>query len=517
MAHKRPKLPLTEETGVRPVKMFHADHAAPANRLQRIGSLDVPPQQSLFTAFGGGPSIFSRIKTTVVPDRNEERGTTSTSLSEQIRNARKMSDGSVTSSSTFRATPSLSESTQACSEDYMTPSDQPVVKPTHQQLQQQVQQRITTMSRVDPTHPTAFDSFSTIVQDLPAGVAILQVNPFLKRVQNGKPPSSQGVPQRAVSRLTREFTDVHVIGTGSFGEVYRGRLKIDGVTYAVKRIRQSLNRSSGVNAIQLQLREVHCLSFLASRCGHCPNILRYFTSWIDPSDQSLYIQTEHCERGNLSRFVRAASASESNKENRNVLNEAQIVEIIRQVCVGLLEMHRNGVAHLDLKPENILETAAGVYKISDFGLCAPMDQTDMDKSIAEGDARYLCAELLNDDYSHLDRADMFALGATALELCLSEPLPSQGFEYRQIRLGLITLDESRFSSQLCQLIRCLLSADPMARPTALDVLTILRTRPAEFPNNITQTQDRLDSALRRIEQLENELQLARSQPCRPTY
>lgn len=57
----------------------------------------------------------------------------------------------------------------------------------------------------------------------------------------------------------------------------------------------------------------------------------------------------------------------------------------------------------------------------------------------------------------------------------------------------------------------------MARPTALDVLTILRTRPAEFPNSITQTQDRLDSALRRIEQLENELQLARSQPCRPTY
>lgn len=110
--------------------------------------------------------------------------------------------------------------------------------------------------------------------DWGAGVAILQVNPFLKRVQNGKPPSSQGVPQRAVSRLTREFTDVHVIGTGSFGEVYRGRLKIDGVTYAVKRIRQSLNRSSGVNAIQLQLREVHCLSFLASRCGHCPNILR---------------------------------------------------------------------------------------------------------------------------------------------------------------------------------------------------------------------------------------------------
>lgn len=100
--------------------------------------------------------------------------------------------------------------------------------------------------------------------------------------------------------------------------------------------------------------------------------------------------------------------------------------IYRQVCVGLLEMHRNGVAHLDLKPENILETAAGVYKISDFGLCAPMDQTglpsdigpcapfayarfhlDMDKSIAEGDARYLCAELLNDDYSHLglDRFD----------------------------------------------------------------------------------------------------------------
>ena len=38
--------------------------------------------------------------------------------------------------------------------------------------------------------------------------------------------------------------------------------------------------------------------------------------------------------------------------------------------------------------------------------------------------RYLPLELLRDDTSCLDKADMFALGATMLELATARPLPS---------------------------------------------------------------------------------------------
>ena len=41
-----------------------------------------------------------------------------------------------------------------------------------------------------------------------------------------------------------------------------------------------------------------------------------------------------------------------------------------------------------------------------------------------GDCRYLPLELLNDDISCLDKADVFALGATVLELATARALPS---------------------------------------------------------------------------------------------
>ena len=59
--------------------------------------------------------------------------------------------------------------------------------------------------------------------------------------------------------------------------------------------------------------------------------------------------------------------------------------------------------------------------------------------VEEGDARYVARELLNHDHAHLDRADVFALGAVAYELARGTALAGNGVQYEEIRQGRLML------------------------------------------------------------------------------
>ena len=47
--------------------------------------------------------------------------------------------------------------------------------------------------------------------------------------------------------------------------------------------------------------------------------------------------------------------------------EIQIIKIIKDVSLGLIEIHNSNMAHRDIKIENILLGADNCYKICDFG------------------------------------------------------------------------------------------------------------------------------------------------------
>lgn len=90
----------------------------------------------------------------------------------------------------------------------------------------------------------------------------------------------------------------------------------------------------------------------------------------------------------------------------------------------------------DVKPDNILESApgSGSYRLADFGLCMPLDVAHQGPRLPEGDSRYLCGELLNEEsICHFDKADVFALGASLLELSLGRELTRSGSEYQALR------------------------------------------------------------------------------------
>ena len=100
--------------------------------------------------------------------------------------------------------------------------------------------------------------------------------------------------------------------------------------------------------------------------------------------------------------------------------------------------------------------------------------------VEEGDARYLSAELLNGRTGALDKADVFALGATLYELASGAELPKSGPVYQRLRQGKIAMLPA-CSAQFTAVIRQLMHEDPAQRPTAEAILRLPLCGKAQLP------------------------------------
>lgn len=94
-------------------------------------------------------------------------------------------------------------------------------------------------------------------------------------------------------------------------------------------------------------------------------------------------------------------------------------------------------------------------------------------AVQEGDACYLPLEVMNSNYTQLDKADVFALGATLFELASGNELPSGGQLYEDLRRDKVPLLPNMTTSMM-QMIRSMMRYDPAERPSASQLLTRLR-------------------------------------------
>lgn len=123
------------------------------------------------------------------------------------------------------------------------------------------------------------------------------------RVSNdGLLDTANPLPLPEASRYLRDFEEVGILGKGGFGVVYHVKNKLDGQSYAIKKVpisaaRVQRIRSRGQPELDELLRELRSVSYRTSddlsgmhadavdisalaRLEH-PNIVRYYAGWID--------------------------------------------------------------------------------------------------------------------------------------------------------------------------------------------------------------------------------------------
>ncbi|KAF8392612.1 hypothetical protein HHK36_022959 [Tetracentron sinense] len=278
------------------------------------------------------------------------------------------------------------------------------------------------------------------------GGAEMDVDPF--RNQRSKSTAAGFFPSAiggdGLSRYRTDFHEIVQIGYGNFSRVFKVLKRIDGCMYAVKHsikhLHQDMERRQA-------LMEVQALAALGSH----ENIVGYYTSWFE--NEQLYIQMELCD------------CSLSISKSSQLFAEGEVLEALHQIAKALQFIHERGIAHLDVKPDNIY-VKNGIYKLGDFG-CATL--IDRSLPIEEGDARYMPQEILKDKYEHLDKVDIFSLGAAIYELVKGSPLPESGPQFLSLREGKIPLLPGH-SMQFQNLLKVMVDPDPVRRPSAKELV-----------------------------------------------
>ncbi|KAJ5071909.1 f-box only protein [Anaeramoeba ignava] len=204
------------------------------------------------------------------------------------------------------------------------------------------------------------------------------------------------------------------IGIGGYGEVFLGER--NGETVAIK---QLIDLQTNSDVVQQFKKEVYILA----GCQH-RNIIQLLGGRI--SGPPYYYVMEYHKLGDLSNFIHSI------QKPLYIL-----LDIARQVCVGMQFLHDKKVMHRDLKPQNILiseQDGEFVAKIIDFGDCS-VDKTL--QNTLKGTPGRIAPEVINSEAGYTFSADIFSFGMILWEIYHRQQ-PFSGLTFNQINALLIS-------------------------------------------------------------------------------
>ncbi|CAL9757527.1 unnamed protein product [Musa acuminata subsp. burmannicoides] len=151
-----------------------------------------------------------------------------------------------------------------------------------------------------------------------------------------------------------DFELLTMIGKGAFGEVRVCREKETGNVYAMKKLKKSeMLRRGQVEHVKA---ERNLLAEVDSNC-----IVKLYCSFQD--NEYLYLIMEYLPGGDVMTLLM----------RKDTLNEDEARFYIGEAVLAIESIHKHNYIHRDIKPDNLLLDKFGHLKLSDFGLCKPLD------------------------------------------------------------------------------------------------------------------------------------------------
>ncbi|CAN0896691.1 Probable serine/threonine-protein kinase SIS8 [Linum grandiflorum] len=213
-------------------------------------------------------------------------------------------------------------------------------------------------------------------------------------------PMFQNKPLLAYDEWTIDFSEISVgtrVGIGFFGEVFRGVW--NGTEVAIKVF---LEQDLTAENMEDFCNEISILS----RLRH-PNVILFLGACIKPPRLSMV--TEYMEMGSLYYLIHMSG-------QKKKLSWRRRLKMLRDICRGLMCIHRMNIVHRDLKSANCLVNKHWTVKICDFGLSRIMVTKPVVDSSSAGTPEWMAPELIRSE-PFTEKCDIFSLGVIMWELC----------------------------------------------------------------------------------------------------
>lgn len=264
------------------------------------------------------------------------------------------------------------------------------------------------------------------------------------------------------------YTNMIAIGSGSYGYVYSA----DSNNYGKVAIKK-LNKTSG-----FVLKEIRMLNKIRESSCNPYIVCLYDYFYIgNHLNRGVYLVYELVTGIELSKYI---------LHNQN-LDELSKVTIMRNLAIGLKELHQNNIIHRDIKGENIMVDPTNLkIKYLDLGLSCMLytgdvetadavikwDCTDDIYGLKTGTPIYMAPEVFRirgnpyeDDYSMIKKSDIYSLGKVFRDIVTGRLSNGIGNDDSD----LTDLVVSPFKA----LINKMLSVNPDDRPSAENICKTL--------------------------------------------